>query len=53
MNKRSFRFLSRRWPSVVALLTLVTFITSSMVPAWAMNSARGGAFPQRSAFSAG
>ena len=28
MNKRSFRFLSHRWPAVVALLTLVTFLTS-------------------------
>ena len=46
MNKRAFRFLSRRWPAVVALLTLVTFLTSSMIPAWAMNSARGGALPQ-------
>lgn len=46
MNRRSFRFLSRRWPAVVALLTLVTFLVSSMVPAWAMNSARGGALPQ-------
>ena len=46
MNKRSFRFLSHGWPAVVALLTLVTFLTSSMVPAWAMNSARGGGLPQ-------
>lgn len=46
MNKRSFRFLSRRWPAVVALLTLVTFLASSMAPAWAMNSTRGAALPQ-------
>lgn len=46
MNKRSFRFLSHGWSFVIALLTLVTFLTSSMVPAWAMNSARGGALPQ-------
>ena len=46
MNKRSFRLLSHGWPAVVALLTLATFLTSSMVPAWAMNSARGGALPQ-------
>ena len=46
MNKRSFRFLAHGWPSVVALLTLVTFLTSSLVPAWAMNSARGGVLPQ-------
>jgi hypothetical protein len=46
MNKRSLRFLSRRWSAIVALLTLVTFLASSMVPAWAMTSARGGALPQ-------
>ena len=46
MNKRSFRFLAHGWPSVVALLTLVTFLTSSLIPAWAMNSARGGVLPQ-------
>ena len=46
MNKRSFRFLLHGWSFVIALLTLVTFLTSSMVPAWAMNSARGGALPQ-------
>ena len=46
MNKRSFRFLSRRWGAIVALLTLVTFLTSSVTPVWAMNSARGGALPQ-------
>jgi hypothetical protein len=46
MNRRSFRFLSHQWPSIVALLTVVTFLTTSMVPAWAMNSVRGGALPQ-------
>ena len=46
MNKRWFRFLSNRWPSLVALVTLVAFLASSTIPAWAMNSTRGGALPQ-------
>ena len=46
MNKRWFRFLSNRWPSLVALVTLVAFLASSTIPALAMNSTRGGALPQ-------
>ena len=47
MNKRSVSFfVAQSGHPMVALLTLVTFLTSSMVPAWAMNSARGGALPQ-------
>jgi hypothetical protein len=38
--------LSRQKPSIVALLTLATFLTISVIPAWGMNSARGGALPQ-------
>ena len=40
------RFLSRKWQSMVALLTVVTFLAGSTVPALAMDSARGGALPQ-------
>ena len=39
-------FLSRKWQSMVALLTVVTFLAGSTVPALAMDSARGGALPQ-------
>ena len=46
MNRRAFLSLSRKFPSIVALLTLVTFLTTSIAPAWAMNSVRGGALPQ-------
>ena len=46
MNNRAFRLLSRNCSSIVALLTLVTFLTSSVLPAWAMDSARGGVLPQ-------
>ncbi|HKY08955.1 MAG TPA: hypothetical protein VJQ55_11965 [Candidatus Binatia bacterium] len=46
MKRLRFRFLSRKWPSVVALVTLITFLASSTVPAWSMNSMRGGALPQ-------
>jgi hypothetical protein len=46
MHERRFRFLSPDWSSIVALLTLVAFLTSSVAPAWAMNSVRGGALPQ-------
>jgi hypothetical protein len=41
-----FRFLARRALAIVALLTALSFLSSSIVPAWAMNSARGGALPQ-------
>jgi hypothetical protein len=46
MNRRAFHFLSRRWSSIFALLTLAAFFTTSTVPAWAMSSIRGGALPQ-------
>ena len=46
MNNRRFRLLSRSCSSITALLTLIMFLTSSMRPAWAMDSARGGALPQ-------
>ena len=46
MNRRAFHFLSRRWSSFFALLTLAAFFTTSTVPASAMNSTRGGALPQ-------
>ena len=48
MKRRSLRFLSHSWPSIVALLSLATFLITSTVPLWAMNSARGGALPQPS-----
>jgi hypothetical protein len=46
MTRRYFRFLTKRIPSVIALLTLLSFLATSIVPAWAMNSVRGGAVPQ-------
>ena len=46
MNNRRFRLSSRSCSSIIALLTLLTFLTSSVRPAWAMDSARGGALPQ-------
>ena len=46
MNNRRFRLLSRSCSSIIALATLIVFLTSSMRPAWAMDSARGGALPQ-------
>jgi hypothetical protein len=46
MIRRYFRFLARRAPAVVALLTLFSFLSISIVPAWAMNSVRGGSLPQ-------
>jgi hypothetical protein len=46
MNQRPFRVLSHRLSSLVTVVTLVTFINVSLVPAWAMNSARGGTLPQ-------
>jgi hypothetical protein len=46
MTRRYFRFLIKRIPSVIALLTLLAFLATSIVPAWAMNSVRGGALPQ-------
>ena len=46
MIRRYFRFLARRAPALVALVTLFSFLSISIVPAWAMNSTRGGALPQ-------
>jgi hypothetical protein len=46
MTRRYFRFLTKRIPSVIAGLTLLAFLATSIVPAWAMNSVRGGALPQ-------
>jgi hypothetical protein len=46
MNNRRFGLLSRSCSSIIALVTLMMFLTSSMRPAWAMDSARGGALPQ-------
>ena len=43
---RYCRRLSKRLPSLVALLTLWAFQTASMTPVWAMSSVRGGALPQ-------
>ena len=46
MIGRYFRRLTKRLPSLVALVTLLAFQTTSTIPAWAMNSIRGGALPQ-------
>jgi len=46
MIRRFYRFLTRRAPSLIALLTLFSFLSSGVVPAWAMNSTRGGSLPQ-------
>ena len=46
MNNRRFPLLSRSCSSIIALVTLIMFLTNSMRPAWAMDSARGGALPQ-------
>jgi len=46
MTRRYFRFLTEQIPSVIALLTLLAFLATSIVPAWAMSSVRGGALPQ-------
>lgn len=46
MHRRSLHLLSRKWPSIVVWMTLVTFLSASVLPAWAMNSVRGGALPQ-------
>ena len=45
MNNRRFRLLSRSCSSIIALLTLITFLTSAVRPAWGMDSARGAALP--------
>jgi hypothetical protein len=46
MTRRYFRFLATPTPSIIALLTLLAFLATSIIPAWAMNSVRGGALPQ-------
>jgi len=46
MFKRNFHRLASRLPSLVAIVTLLAFQTSSLSIAWAMNAARGGALPQ-------
>jgi hypothetical protein len=46
MIRRYFRRLTKQLPSLVAVVTLLTFQTASTMPAWAMNSVRGGALPQ-------
>ncbi|MGE5852436.1 MAG: hypothetical protein ACM35E_04775, partial [Deltaproteobacteria bacterium] len=46
MFKRNFHRLARRLPSLVAIVTLLAFQTSSLSIAWAMNAARDGALPQ-------
>jgi hypothetical protein len=46
MTRRYFRFLAKRTTSVIALLTLLAFLATSIVPAWAMNTVQGGALPQ-------
>ncbi len=46
MIGRYFRRLTKRLPSLVALVTLLGFQTTSTIPAWAMSSIRGGALPQ-------
>ena len=46
MIQRAFRFLSRRATSLVAIVTLLTFFSGLLTPAWAMDSTRGGALPQ-------
>ncbi|HWH79340.1 MAG TPA: hypothetical protein VNT76_18295, partial [Candidatus Binatus sp.] len=46
MTKHLFRFLSKWCKPTLIWITLLTFLLGSMVPALAMNSARGGALPQ-------
>ena len=46
MIRRYFQFLTRRAPAAIAIVTLISFLSTSAAPAWAMNSARGGALPQ-------
>jgi hypothetical protein len=46
MFKRNFQCLARRLSSLVAIVTLLAFQTSSLSIAWALNAARGGALPQ-------
>ncbi|HEY3167471.1 MAG TPA: hypothetical protein VGK57_09600, partial [Candidatus Binatia bacterium] len=46
MIRRYFRFLARRATSTISALTLLAFLAATIVPAWAMNSVRGGSLPQ-------
>src|SRR5690349_3064952 len=46
MIKRNLRRLARRLPSVVAIVTLLAFQTTSSSNTWAMNAVRVGARPQ-------
>ena len=46
MEGQRLRFLSRQATSLVAIFTLVAFLTGLTAPALAMNSSRGGALPQ-------
>ncbi len=46
MHRRILRVLSPRLASLVALATLITFLSGSVVPIWALDASRGGALPQ-------
>ena len=46
MIRRYFRRLTKQLPSLVAVVALLASQTASTMPAWAMNSVRGGALPQ-------
>ena len=46
MEGQRLRFLSRQATSLVAIFTLIAFLTGLTAPATAMNSSRGGALPQ-------
>ena len=46
MFKRNFHRLAKRLPSLMAILTVLAFQTSSLQTAWAMSAVRGGALPQ-------
>src|SRR6266545_2576911 len=46
MIRRYFRFLGRRATSTISAVTLLAFLAATIVPAWAMNSVRGGSLPQ-------
>src|SRR5262252_10419663 len=46
MFKRNFHCLAKRLPSLIAILTVLAFQTSSLEIAWAMSAVRGGALPQ-------
>ena len=46
MEGQRLRFLSRQATSLVAIFTLIAFLTGLTAPALGMNSSRGGALPQ-------